>query len=1130
MRYSICLAFLAFLSNCCVSSAIGILPETDKQISVTFPDFSAELRGFDEHDREPVKRWPHIINAGWGEGRGGPERNGGWLDKNWKLIDYLDRSADYTTHDYLKNRGIWYEVYGSNEYQETIHFHEDGARELLWDNGIARDMNNQRVLSPQYNTSVQWWKEKIGWDAYIVCNNAPRWSSIINYDWLTSPLLGYAISQDNIGGPTSRIGAGGHGRYCDFCNEKFFHYLKLNDRLPEFREKYSHIRDYVQDNLMDVVQQLPPITRHRFNSEEAELLAKLCAPPVMSEYQRFLYISHLHNFVRYYRDAKLLAKRLGREYDVHGNQGGGFLGPNPYQVALSDFVDTVWYESSGLSTYDIFKYGWNNSWGSFRYAIGRAMTQGERPFMSMTRFHKRSPDIVEHEMAEACAGGGVLFVNQLNFQEEDDLQRKMTEYFTFRHDHRALFAGSWNRPYAQIAIAYSVPTMMYYNYQHGAAAPPVSALAGIARALEEGHLPFDVVLLRHPEIHEDQVTLQKLKRYRLIILPHLECLADSQIQLLTQYLQAGGTLGIIGQCGVRTEDNIPRDRAPMEKWKEAGKVVDILPDRSFLPCRQKESDATREITQMAIERTRKALDNRAIISGDLPRMLWVKAWENSDGLVSIHFVNYDIDFESGEATSTQPVRLAINLPDSVQPEEAVWFTLDGNRQAMDMDIEGQKAVVTIPSVRVYGILVIGGKGLDERRSAILRGDAMLARAEMACDEDWGSSADQADSVRDMAKHCAEEDCSTREAVAYAKSAKELLNSVKQMSHDAYIAGIRKIAATDGAMLAFDFGGNEEQKPWLKAGADSVYSQDQGFGWLPESDNSVPTPEEKYYAMAHKYGGRFTTGITASRTLFWPYRESLPVPLKMNLASGTPQQFRVDIPSGEYIIRVVTTQPAWTNRNFLVSGMVSVNGGVRLLDTAHDRGAIVEREFSASAVDGKLDFTFGGATGWGVIGLVIESGGIAEDASQKSSDLLTWHVSPRYSNAEWYPITQISCEPENRLDQLPESDWTEVKAASAGFPIVNLGANTETEAGDIVYAATVIQSPAAHKAFLHFGASSQAQIWLNGSDVGYIPNEKGIRKDEFVMPLELRAGENILVVKLQRFWERHWMFYANLSQN
>lgn len=41
---------------------------------------------------------------------------------------------------------------------------------------------------------------------------------------------GHATSQDNIGGPTSRIGAGSHGRYCDYCRRRFFDYLARANR------------------------------------------------------------------------------------------------------------------------------------------------------------------------------------------------------------------------------------------------------------------------------------------------------------------------------------------------------------------------------------------------------------------------------------------------------------------------------------------------------------------------------------------------------------------------------------------------------------------------------------------------------------------------------------------------------------------------------------------------------------------------------------------------------------------------------------------------------------------------------------------------------------------------------------
>ena len=122
-------------------------------------------------------------------------------------------------------------------------------------------------------------------------------------------------------------------------------------------------------------------------------------------------------------------------------------------------------------------------------------------------------------MAEQCAGGGVLFVNQATFEKQPALQRKMTDYFRFRHAHRALFADPGKDSYAEIAVVYSIPTMMYHDYQHSAAAAPLKAFSGIVRALEEGHLPFDVVIFNHPEVHADRVRFDQLKRYRLVVLP-----------------------------------------------------------------------------------------------------------------------------------------------------------------------------------------------------------------------------------------------------------------------------------------------------------------------------------------------------------------------------------------------------------------------------------------------------------------------------------------------------------------------------------------------------------------------------------------------------------------------------------
>jgi hypothetical protein len=53
-------------------------------------------------------------------------------------------------------------------------------------------------------------------------------------------------------------------------------------------------------------------------------------------------------------------------------------------------------------------------------------------------------------------------------------------------------------------------------------------------------------------------------------------------------------------------------------------------------------------------------------------------------------------------------------------------------------------------------------------------------------------------------------------------------------------------------------------------------------------------------------------------------------------------------------------------------------------------------------------------------------------------------------------------------------------------------------------------------------------WLNGEQVAYLPNVKGLREAECEVPVTLREGQNTLMLKLARHWERHWMFYGNLA--
>ncbi|MGC9319685.1 MAG: beta-galactosidase trimerization domain-containing protein [Armatimonadota bacterium] len=1108
-------ALLASAMMLCVRTAGAIeLPVADEQPQVVLPDYAAELRGFDYIDEHPISWHRFMVNAGYGEGRGGPDRQPGrWFDENWMLCDYLDRTGDYASHQCLRHRGIPFEVYGYNEYQETIHFHEDQALPLFGDNGIARDYTNELVMSQHYNLTVESWAARQDFNAYIVCNNAPRWSSVINYDWLGSPLIGHAISQDNIGGPLSRIGSGNRGRYCDFCSRKFFHYLESEGLLPEFRAQYDHIRDYVRDHLDDFPMLDPNLA---WNEIEHEGVAAICDDPVMAEYQKFLHIAHAHNLVRYVLDAKVLAERLGLEFDCHGNQAGGFLGHNPYPLLISEFVDHAWFESSGLSQYDIFRYGWHNAHGAMRFVLGLASAPG-RPVLCMTGLGKEEPELLEHEYAESCAGGGVLFSQQVGYSERQELLDVVRDFWQFRHDHRAIFTREGRSRHARVAVAYSIPTQMYAEYRSNVHAPHFNDLSGIGRALFEAHIPFDALIFHHPDMRADRWSAEDLSRYRLVILPSVTCIADEQVARLSEYLQAGGTVAVIGEFGTRDENNAHRRPVALAHLREQGRVVQLLDGGHMHFNRADESEETRAIVAQAIAGVREALGGETLLDGAIPRMLWAIPWVHraeGEELLSVHFVNYDVDFEAARANPTDAFQVSIRLPEGMgEPGEATWLTTDGGPRTLALSVEDGIVGVEVPSVRVYGVLVLGAQGVERALSDRLQGEAMLMRAAFAAGERFGRYQDRVGQITALR---GEDDA------AFRARAEQLLRDVAADEDERYFEGWRQMADAEGAVLALDFGAEEDAGAWRALGPETAYSPDMGYGWLPVDDSSQPTPEETGYGVAHRYG-QGQQEIVAQGLPFWPYQwRPDPAIIGRALFCGGSRTLRIDLPDGVYRVRVVRGNPSWTNRNLRCSGMVRDRSGVRLFDVPYYPGGAQAGEFVTEITDGHMELTFGGPTGWGVSAVVIRPA----DAPRRADSSRDWRVSPRHPNPEWWPIRQVRFSPEDDLTAVPDG-WTEVQSDAAG--VVRLGSNAEAETGDVVYAATTIDADEAGEATLSIGASSACVASLNGQQIAYLPNVKGLREGECLVTVPLAEGQNTLMLKLARHWERHWMFYANVME-
>ena len=131
------------------------------------------------------------------------------------------------------------------------------------------------------------------------------------------------------------------------------------------------------------------------------------------------------------------------------------------------------------------------------------------------------------------------------------------------------------------------------------------------------------------------------------------------------------------------------------------------------------------------------------------------------------------------------------------------------------------------------------------------------------------------------------------------------------------------------------------------------------------------------------------------------------------------------------------------------------------------------------------------------------------------------------------IRQVSTEIEETLvtkQSVDDTNWAPISASPNGLPLVDLGSAGDADIGDVVYMAATIHRDTAVSNILSLGASSTADVWVNGEKVAYAPNLLGLSRDEVTAPITLRAGKNQIIIKLQRYWERRWLFYTSLLDN
>lgn len=1084
---------VAFLLLTTIWAAAPGALEKGAPVELVLPDYVSEVKEF----APAPPAWSRdILNVLCD----GPRESGAsadWLARNELLVDACVGAApEGPGAAWRRHRGL--AVDGSAE-RRNGPFPEAATLKLFETNGLARDSANAPIRRALPG----------GARAYAMDLNAPHWSAAVAQEWTAAALLGDGVFIERLDALAS-VGLAGPGdpqAYCNWNNLKFFHHLRTTGRLPEFRQRYQGIRDYIAQN---------PSVREgllgRDGPGAAERKLDICRDPVLAEYQLFRHLSQLHNLVRYYRDAKLVAGRAGREVDLHGGLGGSgaVTGGAPGEALLGAFLDAIGFDTPDTTSAEMILRGQPHAYGPFRFDLGQALSAGQRPVLAaIAPIANSSPDLLANELAEQCAGGGAPMLAAADFAVEPELAEVRDAFLRFRQEHRAVFERGARTPYAQVAVAYSVPTLLYTQYEANLDAPPTADLAGVVRALKEWHIPFEVVLLSHPDIRPSRLSLEELRRFRLVILPSVWSLADTDAEVLEKYALNGGLLATVGEFGLRDETNRPREVGVLEGWARTGKARPVLADRTFGPLSAGDRPELRARRRAWAAEVARQLPT-PILKGDLPPAIWVTAWRHPDGFVSVHFVNYDFLPGTSRAAPMLPNTVELFLPPDIPAEEAAWLTPGRAPQSLPITPSPRGCRVALPATPVYGVLLVGKAGLDAAPSLLRAGQRCLQRARMACGGEWGELKEQAERALAAQKQAS----GLAAAEAFCAQARDLLRCVADQQDRARAAQRRAMADTAEAVSAFAFGARAEG--WKSVQPETAYSAETGFGWLAPQDASTPAPDEGAEPGSD--------AIAADGPPPGAEAEAIPAALRGRLRGGRAQRFRIDLPEGLYRVRLIGAAGAHGG----LAGMVAANGLPALFDAPIEAGEFSARSFTARTQNGALVLTFGGAAGWCVAAAVVSKAEAEEADPLAAGGIREWLLSPRFANAPWWPIYQVRAEPEKNPVATDTRGWTPVKLAAEGLPVADLGTLAETEVGDVVCAQAILTRPAAGKVRLSLGSSSAAELYVNGKLIAYLPNQRGLLRDEAVVEAPLEKGRNILLLKLCRFWERRWMFYAAVT--
>ncbi len=505
--------------------------------------------------------------------------------------------------------------------------------------------------------------------------------------------------------------------YCDYTRANFIKYLK--EHLPaEIAQKKYGTDDY--DSI-----ELP---RKRGDKFWMEWLTFRC-----------------RRVAEFHRELRQTAREVNPHFLISGNVFGGFgYGPIAYDAAGN-------MEMLGAEGYDDFLYSeiqefldsaprkdenGNKITNSPALKFLTAASHGKPVIVYATEItppifpnptEKCLSAMAQINIAEAVA-------NHCIFREKRQTPPGATAMYRFLSSNEQYLLGAQLR--ANVAVVASLSQFLADELSFAFSASRVLADRGIAHVL----------------IVEDDLMKGDLSQYDLIWLPYLPLLSRETQQALQRYVENGGILFILGECGKKDQFNLPQrpllvrmlgaEEYPVqgaEKTAGRGKVLfqplpipehrylipakaksefttfgpsmaDVFPDIPEGYTRNRMHPELRAILDQAVDGIIQVLGSRLTrITSQHPFVEMTRMENRKGNLVLIHLVNYDVTVD-GEITPAENLSVQILLPRGAEVRSVRYCgdlsQLESVPYELTRETNASLLTVKMGQLQIYGLMVV----------------------------------------------------------------------------------------------------------------------------------------------------------------------------------------------------------------------------------------------------------------------------------------------------------------------------------------------------------------------------------------------------------------------------------------